>query len=58
MTTEELKARAESIEHTPEGDYYTLPAGSLTGEEFAEIIMGEVHKLQAAKLNRKDCDRS
>lgn len=46
MTTEELMAKAERVERRPEGDYYILPVDSLTAEQFAELIIGEVKRLQ------------
>lgn len=54
MTTQELIARAEKIERQPDGSVYvTLSVGSLTAEEFAELIMGEVKKLQSENVNHK-----
>jgi hypothetical protein len=52
MTNEELKARADRVEHRPGGDYFILSMNKLTGEDFADLIMGEVRELQ--KLKSKD----
>lgn len=50
MMSDDLLAKAETIERRPNGEVYvTLPVESLTAEEFAEIIMSEVKKLQSAR---------
>lgn len=48
MTELEAKLieRAERIDEKSDGKYLILPARALTADEFAELIMGEVQKLQ------------
>lgn len=53
MTQQEILQKAEKIERRPNGDVYvTLPIGSLTAEEFSEIILAEVKNLQSAQENK------
>ena len=54
MTNDELMAKAENIERRANGDVYaTFPVGSLTAEEFSDLIMGEVRRLQSARASEK-----
>ena len=54
MTNDELMAKAEKVERRANGDVYvTFPVGSLTAEEFSDLIMGEVRRLQSARASEK-----